>query len=471
VLPRRRQAAGWIVTLVGVPALTVVFAEVRSHTGLPTVLLVFLALVVTTAGVGGTVPAVAAALGSFLAANWYFTPPYHRLAIGRADHVVALCVFLGVALVVSRFVDTAARRGLEAARARSEAETLAGLAAVVIDGDPLPGLLEHLRSVFGLQAAALLTRAPDGWRTEAAAGEDAPTEPDAGDLVRAVGGDAVLVGRGGRLTADDHRVLGAFAARLGASLEHLRLRREADQARALARADELRTALLQAVSHDLRSPLASIKASATSLRQDDVEWTPGEVAEFVATINDETDHLARLVDNLLDMSRIQAGAVEPMLRAVPLDEIVPAALVGLGPAAHDVEYDGAERLPPVRADPALLERVVANIVQNALNHRPAGTGVRIEADLGPADGSTAGAQAATMQLRVSDRGRGIAPADRDRVFQPFQRLGDSPVAQGAGVGLGLAVARGFVSAMGGSISIEDTPGGGTTVLVVLPLAR
>ena len=247
-----------------------------------------------------------------------------------------------------------------------------------------------------------------------------------------------------------------------------RISAQAARATDLAEANELRSALLQAVSHDLRTPLAGIKASASSLRQPDVAWSDVDRSEFLRTIEDETDRLTALVGNLLDMSRIQAGAVAPRTRPVGLEEVVPAALAGLGERAAKVEVDVPESLPPVRADPALLERVVANLVDNAVAHAPEASPVRVEA----------GEVGSKVMIRVVDRGPGIPPAERERIFQPFQRLGDSPspgAAGGdrshvAGVGLGLAVARGFTHAMGGELVVDDTPGGGTTMTIELEVA-
>jgi two-component system sensor histidine kinase KdpD len=269
----------------------------------------------------------------------------------------------------------------------------------------------------------------------------------------------VLALAGGRLAAEDRRVLNAFALQLGAAVERRRLHAQAARAAALAEADELRTALLQAVSHDLRTPLAGIKASASSLRQPDVAWSDDDIQEFLRTIEDETDRLTDLVANLLDMSRIQAGAVVPHQRSVSLDEVVPAALAGLGERGRSVVIDVPESLPPVTTDPAMLERVVANLADNAVSHAATGAPVRIEA----------GAIGERVLLRVVDQGPGIPEDQREQVFEPFQRLSDS--SNGAGVGLGLAVARGFTRAMGGELTIEDTPGGGTTMVIELDAAR
>ena len=431
----------------------------RDDVSLPSVLLLFLLLVVTVATVGGLAPALAAALVGFLLVNRLFTPPLHTWSIAEAENLLALAIFLLVATVVSALVAAAARRAAEATRAAAEAATLAGLAGTIASPDPLPILVDHLQHAFGLVGAALLRKDGGTWRTEVAAGE-APATPGEADQVRPLGSDLVLAVRGSDLAAEDRRVLNAFVAQLAAAIDRRRIGEQAARAAALAEADELRSALLQAVSHDLRTPLAGIKASASSLRQPDIDWSDADRDEFLATIEDETDRLTALVVNLLDMSRIQAGAVAPTSRAVGLEEVVPAAVAGLGPRAGHVTVDVPETLPPVAADPALLERVVANLVENAVAHSPVGAPVRVEA--GPVGGR--------VLIRVVDRGPGIDPAERERVFQPFQRTDDRP-SHGAGVGLGLAVARGFTRAMGGDLTIDDTPAGGTTMTIDLAVAR
>jgi two-component system sensor histidine kinase KdpD len=454
----RRLVTGGALAVAGVPLVTVALVQVRGDIGLPTVLLLYLALVVLVASVGGTVPAVAAALAGFLCANWFFTPPFHRWTIAEGENVVALVVFLGVALVVSGYVDAAARRATEAARARDQARTLARLAATMGDEDPLPALLDHVRSVFGMDGAAVLHRVDGAWAVEAGAGAPLPRDPRGADIAEDLAPDAVLALRGPRIRAEDQLVLHAFAAQLATVLEHGRLRAEAGQARVLAEANALRSALLQAVSHDLRTPLAAIKASASSLADPEIRWSPEDTAQFVRTINEEADRLTTLVGNLLDMSRIQAGAVSPTLRPVGLEEVVPAAADGLGLARGAVDIELTDTTPPVLADAALLERALANVVDNAVRYSPPGRPVRVEA----------AAVGGHVEVRVIDRGPGIPLADRERVFQPFQRLGDHH--GGIGVGLGLAVAHGFLTAMNATIEIDDTPGGGTTVILSLPTA-
>lgn len=457
----RRQAAAWVTAVLCLPLLTLALVQARDALELSSVLLVYLLAVVTVAVIGGRLPSLAAAVGAFLLANWYFTPPFHRLSIADREHVLALGVFVAVALVVGGFVAAAARRSVEAGRARAEAGALARVAATLTQSDPLSSLVGHLRSTFALDAVAVL-RDPGGdpgqpWVVEAASGERLPLRPADAGLTESLAPDVVLAAIGPDLTAEDRRVLKAFTAHLAAALEREALNEAARERDVLARADELRTALLQAVSHDLRTPLAAIKASASSLRQHDVEWEPEVVDEFLATIEDETDRLTRLVTNLLDVSRIQAGAVHASLRPVGVEEVVPVALAGLGPRSRCVDSELSETLPRVAADPALLERVVANLVSNGLAWSPAGQRVHVRADR----------HGDRVSLLVVDHGPGIPAAERQRVLRPFQRHGDGGHANANGVGLGLAVADGFTRAMDGELRLEDTPGGGLTVVISL----
>lgn len=229
------------------------------------------------------------------------------------------------------------------------------------------------------------------------------------------------------------------------------------EAAALDSANELRTALLSAVSHDLRTPLASIKASVSSLRAHDVAWSATETADFLAAIEDDTDRLNQLVGNLLDMSRLQAGALELTRQPVALDEVVANAIESLGPQASRIDIDVPDDLPMALVDPGLLERAVANIVLNALHWSPAHESVGVTARVAVPD----------LELLVVDHGPGVPPEARKRIFQPFQRLGDQG---GAGVGLGLAIAYGFIDAMGGELGVDDTPGGGSTFRILVARA-
>ena len=262
--------------------------------------------------------------------------------------------------------------------------------------------------------------------------------------------------RGRALPASDRRVLGAFAAYAAVALEQQRLAAEAEAARPIAEADRMRTALLAAVSHDLRTPLASAKAAVTSLRSDDVQWDDADRDELLATADESLDRLTHLVDNLLDMSRLQAGALSVFPRRAGLDDIVARALDDLGAPGHTVAVEIPDSLPEVRVDPGILERVIVNLTQNARRYSPAGRPPLLIA-------STLGER---VELRVVDRGPGIPKSQRDRIFVPFQRLGDTD--NTTGVGLGLALSRGLTEAMGGTLEPEETPGGGMTMVLSMP---
>ncbi len=461
-LPTRRRVAGWVLAATVLPLLTLVLVPFRSDLSLSTVLLLYLAAVVLIAAVGGLAVGLVAAVAAFLLENWFFTPPFHTFTIAEGENLVALTAFVAVSALVSVLVGRALRRSREALRARAEAQALARTTATLIgDADPLPGVVEQLRSSFGLQGAAVVQR--DGASEEILASSvhgpagEAPAGP-AMSIDLDEDGQRRLVLTGGQLGAADQEVLRAFADQLRLALESRELREEALEAEALVETDALRRSLLQAVSHDLRTPLASIKAAVTSLLQQDVAWSAADRDDLLATIDTATDRLDRVVANLLDMSRLQSGALNLNSTAVALEDIVAAALSGLGVNGRRLDVEVPETVPLVEADPALLERAVANVVSNALAWSPEEQPVRIEA--APVQGRVC--------LRVIDRGPGIPPAQRARVFEPFRRLGDR--SHDAGVGLGLAVAHGFVTAMQGDISVDDTPGGGLTVTISLAAA-
>jgi len=455
-LSRRRTISGLSVAVVGLPLLTAALAGFRDRLNLTSEALLYLLVVVASAAVGGVWAATVAAVGGSVLLNWYFTPPIHTWTIGDPQNVLALLAFVVVAGVVSGLVDLAARRSTDAHHARAKARELAQVAGSLLrEEDPLPELVDRLQSTFGLEGVSVLTSGPDGWRLDAAAGAHPPTAPDGDTLTLPLAADSCLAVLSDHLLAEDRQVLNAFAAQLSLALQSRLLRSEAAGAAALAKTNELRTALLAAVSHDLRTPLAAIKASASSLLSPDVSWDPDAVRTLLETIDTEADRLNSLVGNLLDMSRIQTGAFVVKCEPVALEEVVASALVGIGAPGVKVSVDVAETLPPVVADHALLERAVANLVDNAVRHSREGGEVRVEA----------GAVAGRVDLRVVDNGPGIPQADRARVFQPFQRLNDGVA--GVGVGLGLAVAKGFVEAIGGELSVDDTPGGGCTMVVSL----
>ncbi len=449
----RRVLAG-VLLIGGLPLLTLALSGLRLDLGDD--LLVYLVAVVAIAVVGGFWPAVLAAITASLLVNWYFTPPVHTLTIADGRSLLALLLFVTVAVTVSSVVHLAALRARQAARSSEEAQDLLALARTVLGGEDTPAaLLRHLTGSRGGQAE-LLEHAGQQWVRVAASGE-APA--DAPVLRVAAGQDLILEFAGQQRPLSD-RLLDGVCAQLGAALDRDRLRTQAAQAEALAEGNRMRTALLAAVSHDLRTPLASIKASVSTLRQTDVEWTEADEKALLATIEASADRLDALIGNLLDMSRLTTGSLQPFLRPTAIDEVAPMALRGLDGGGLDM--DVPEGLPLVLTDPGLLERVLANLFSNALAYSPTGQRPVLRA-------SQAGEG---ILLEIVDRGRGVPDELKPRMFEPFQRLDGrtDDAAGGAGVGLGLAVVKGFLDAMGGSVRPVDTPGGGLTMRVMLPCA-
>jgi two-component system, OmpR family, sensor histidine kinase KdpD len=423
-------------------------------------LLLYLSVTVVASALGGTMIGVLTALASLLLTNWFFLPPFHSLEIAGGRDVVSLVVFLAVSLTVSTLVNRVAVAAIEARLSRGEAEALARTTATLVgQPEPMGPLVTQIRSTFGLQAAAVMHKVDKTWETVAASGDQVPATPEQGSVFNLdANGDMLLVVTGRLLGNDDRRMLRVFADQLQVALEAGRLQRAAFEARSFADTDALRTALLRAVSHDLRTPLASIKASVTSLQQRDVNFSDADQAEFLDTINEETDRLNRLVGNLLDMSRLQIGALKATQFPCSVSEVVGAALKSLSPTAFDtsiVTVDIDPEVPSIECDPVLLERALANVVSNAMLWSPPRCRV----------GISAGSVGDRVHILVCDHGPGIAPSARQAVFEPFQRLGDQ--ANSNGVGLGLAVSKGFVEAMGGTLTIEDTPGGGCTMVIDL----
>ena len=468
-LTLQRRLAGYALAIILAPLLTLFLASFRHDLNLTTDVLAFLTAVIAVALVGGFVPAVVEAIAGSLLLNFYFTPPIHTWTIAEANNALALGVFVVVGLVVSSVVDDAARRSKQAARATAESELLVTTTGSVLRGQQaLAAVLDRVREAFGMESVTLLERAQDdggpprrraaGWAAVASSGEPVLSRPEQADVDVDITDTLALALRGRTLPATDRRVLGAFAAYAAAALEQQRLTAEAEAARPIAAADRMRTALLAAVSHDLRTPLASAKAAVTSLRSRDIQWAAEDRDELLATADESLDSLAHLVDNLLDMSRLQAGALPVFPRPAGLEEIVARSLDDLGPYSKAVAVDIPEELPEVQVDPGILERVIVNLTSNALRYSPPGSPPLL----------IASALADRVELRVVDRGPGIPAADRDRMFRPFQRLGDTD--NTTGVGLGLALARGLTEAMGGTLEPDETPSGGLTMILSLPAA-
>ncbi|MFK0001726.1 DUF4118 domain-containing protein [Paenarthrobacter sp. NPDC090522] len=474
-LGRMRVGIGFVLAVV-LPVLVQVLLAASPTHNIATAALIQLTGSVVVALVGGLWPALLGALWSSLLLNYFSVPPLGTLTISDPQNLLALLVFAGVSTAVAVVVDRSARRSKEASRARAEAETLGDLTrGASVAEDPVQGLLEQATAVFQVRRAALYVSSgdPDSdvpgqprWHLIAGADGAVPTSPPA-DLVETVeqidaGTRLVLTGRA--LPASDRRLLGAFGAHLAALLERRQLAASRREVVRLAESNSMRTSILRAVSHDLRTPLAGIKLAVGGLRQPGVTYTKDEEQDLLATIDECSDRLDVLVGNLLDMSRITSDSVTPLLKPVRWSEVIPASLHGV--PAGTVRVDLPANMPEVEADAGMLERVIANIVENAVKYAPNTDIVVVGAAGGLSTVALNGRPAG--ELRVIDHGQGVPAANVLQMFQPFQRLDDVPAA--TGVGLGLAVAKGFIEAMAGTLTAEETPGGGLTMVLRLPLS-
>jgi two-component system sensor histidine kinase KdpD len=455
-LSPRRRLLGWVSAVVLPLLATAISLAAGELIGPTSAALVFMLAVVGVALIGGLAAALLAVAGATVLLNYFFTSPLHSFAVVEPRHLLALILLLIAAVLVALVVHAAARRGEQAVRARAEAALLTEFAtAVMTEPEPLRLLLDRVREAFGATSLALVERDGNGWRRVAGAGPEPGPLPTHADVDVAVDDELHLVACGRHLSVAERQVLRGVAGQALLGLRAQRMAAEAQDAKRRAEATELRSALLSAVGHDLRTPLTAIKAAAGSLRDPDLRLSPADTATQLATVEECADRLQGLVDNLLDSARLATGGVSPQLRAVGYDDVLARALATLD-AGHLITVQVDEAVPPVLADPGLLERVVANLVTNALTHGRARGIVAVAAVHG-----------AAAQLRISDRGPGL-PADRiESMFAPFQRLGDRDAT--SGVGLGLAVARGFTEAMGGTLGAEPTPGGGLTMTVTLPI--
>jgi two-component system sensor histidine kinase KdpD len=489
---RPRSAVGYAVAIVGTAAVTGPLLGVRGDVSKTNVVLAYLLVVTASAAAGGLGPGILAAALGFLAFDFLFLPPYHTFIVSDRQDYLSLGVYLLIAVVVSLLVSTSERRRMQAERRERETRMLFDLSSsLVAHGsleDTLQSVVRTVRSLFGLAGCAIVLPKGDGVRVAASDGE-VPDDlgerfataaqisvqvrgPVGGDLepgmaltvpmrsgenvvgaLVVVAGDADSAGFG----EPERRVLATFANQAALAVEQGQQAEQRHRARALQETDRLRTALLNSVSHDLRTPLASIKASATSLLDREVEWSPAEREEFLTTINTEVDRLTRLVHNLLDMSRIEAGALDPRLTETTVAEVVgPVVRRARAAARQRVDVDVPATLPPVLVDPVRLDQVLTNLLDNARGYAAGGPVQVVARQAGP-----------NVEVRVVDHGPGVPAPERERVFDQFYRLkggGKRP----EGTGMGLAICRGIVQAHGGNLRVETTPGGGATFVLSLP---
>jgi two-component system, OmpR family, sensor histidine kinase KdpD len=428
-----------------------VVALLKPHVPVLSLGALYVLAVLPVAILWGTALAAAVAVASMLVFNWFFLPPYHSFHLHESQNWLALAVYLAIAFAVGALAARARARREDAEQRRAEAHALAEAALDLLRGRTLDDELGRLASL----AAGVL--GVEGARLEL--GEQPPRPGERALPVEAGLRSVATLFVDEEETVDEavqRRFLPSLAALLAVVAERGRLEGEALEAEALRRSDALKTALLRAVSHDLRSPLTAILASADALASPDLALEKQDRLDLAEAIRGEATRLDRVVEQLLDLSRLEAGAIEPHRELWHVDELVGRALAGLGPDAARVRLDIAPETPPVEVDAAHVERVLANVLDNGLHYSPPGSGVVVRAEPG----------ATELRIHVVDHGPGLPAEERDALFQPFRR-GD---AGRRGSGLGLAIARGFAEANGGRLWSQDDPAGGHLVLS-LPLAE
>jgi two-component system sensor histidine kinase KdpD len=498
-----RSWRGYVIGLSSVAFVTLVIGTLQPPWRVANLSMLYLIGVLATAAVAGSGPAVAASLAAFLAFNWFFVDPVHTLTVAEPSEWFALLLFLVTGAITGQLAGDQRRRALEAAQREREATLLYTVAHLLTDSELLPALravADRLREALRLRAvvieittddgdqrltsgdAELVRRGVSSIRSWMASGTSRTPDrghrwirivPPTGGVAddhrvhvvplrageRRIGALAIVRGDAAVRSAND-RLLTAVAGQIANAMERARLRERATQTEVLQRADSLKTALLNAVSHDLRTPLASIIASASSLRQGDVEWTDAERETFATDIEEQATRLSRIVTNLLDLSRMESGQLRPDRGWYDLSALVDDVVGRLRPlgSSHALHISVPDDLPPVPLDYIEIDEVLSNLVENAFRHTPAGTRIEIEARV----------EHREVAIEVSDNGPGIPAEALPHVFDPFVRLSVARDGKG-GIGLGLAVARGLVEAHGGHIAAQRRSGGGTTFRFTLPL--
>jgi two-component system, OmpR family, sensor histidine kinase KdpD len=463
----RRWTLAGVFAAVAAPALVTAVASIPAHPGTTIPALLYLLAVVGAAAVGHLWPGLLAAAVSFVELDYFFTPPRFTFTVSKAEDLFALAVFLVVAAVVSAALSAALEQRATAEFREHQVRALYHVTDRLLSGAGLETVLRDLagslRSLYGLRGCRVVVLAPDGIaRNTATSGVVQGPNTVALPLMaegRAVGRIEMSGSPAGGIGGPEGAVLDAFAGQLALALERARLGRETAEAKLDAEASRIRAALFSSVTHDLRTPLASITASASSLLEEGVPFSTEQRRELLRTILEESERLNRLVANLMDLSRLRAGALVPTVEPVPLEDVVSSVVRRLKPsfAGRPVRINIREDVPDLPVDVVQMDQVMTNLLENAVRYSESEIGV------------SAVRWHDMVEVRVADHGPGIPPGERQRVFQEFYRkdVGD----RRGGTGLGLTIAQAIVQAHAGSIWIEDTPGGGTTVGFRLPVTR
>ena len=449
---QRISLVGLIAGACAVAAVTAAIAVIDNWVPVLSLGALFVFAVLPIAVFWGTPYAVLVAVASMLTFNFFFLPPVYTFNLRDGRNWFALAVYLTTAIVVGALASRARRQTAEAKQRERESGLLADVAAELLRGTALAQELDRVEDraaeVLGVSSVRIALGESD------AHGESPyPLPVNGGEI-----GTLYTPESEEPLLGVRRRVLPALASLLAVADERERLARDALEAEALRRSDGIKTAIIQAVSHDLRTPLATIEAALDGIESDLLVLSEADREGLLQTIRSEHSRLKRFVENLLDISRIQAAAAPPTLELWTADELIAQALDGL-PGAERVHVVAADDLPPVRVDAAQVQRVLSNLIENSLKFSESDEPVHVHVN----------ATRKELLFRVTDHGPGIPESERDRIFEPFHRL--SGRADESGAGLGLAIARGFAQANGGRVWVESREGQGTTFVVALPVVN
>lgn len=455
-LSRKRRLLAILLLVTLLPLVTFVLSSYMNSLNTFSDGLIFLMANTLIAILGGLIPSVIAAVVSTTLLNFYFIPPIHTFTIAEGNNVIALLVFLVDALIIATLVERTAVRTRQASEASRESSVLSALAGKILRGDfGIAGLIENARKVLSFSSLTLVYKVAD---QKADLPSEKSESSDPTYFEWEINSSLTLVGSGRKLQPQDSRVLEALSAQLELMWERELLSDQASHASELAEADRMRSALLSAVSHDLRGPLSSALASVSSLRNESLDWSVSQRRGLLETAESSLERLNKLIDNLLDMSRLQAGAMAVHKVRVSFPDLLPQVLSSIPITAAEVNISYASNLPEVYTDAGLMERVLANLISNATTHGVSESVPSV----------TVSRHGETIQIRIIDYGRGLDLSNMAQLFTPFRRLGDMNNKEG--VGLGLALSKGLVEAMGGKLTLEETPGGGLTVVIDIPVA-
>ncbi len=455
---RRQQLQGLLFLIIVLPLLTIILVTLRNQFTVGAVSLIYIVPVVIATAIGGALPGLLSGFIGFFLLNWYFTPPIGTFSIASGRDITALTIFIFTAIIINILVAKAAKKSNEALRIRSHAAALSrATTALLNEDDPLPILIQEIERSFLLDGLSIIEDSGGGGnKILASSGYNPPSKLEEATFAFPISDTKTIFLKCAEFNSQDKEILEIFINQIKMTLSNKELFAKAQESVALSKANETRTALLAAVSHDLRTPLASIKAASTGYLSSEPILDEEEKRVLVATIDEEADRLNTLVNNLLDMSRIYTQSVKLHVSNVTLYEVVSSAIISLGLKETQFEIYVAESLPQLATDSFLLERALANIISNAVNISDKNQTIKIVADVISEE---------WIEIRIIDHGPGIPQAYKDQIFLPFQRLGDNISTKG--VGLGLAVAKGFINTLNGIIDVEDTPGGGTTMVIRL----